>query len=54
MKPSTMVRRIHSYAGLGHFCGLYTYNADYVYRATAELKVSRILVRQAHRSWIRH
>lgn len=43
-----MVRRIHSYVGLGHSCGLYTYNTDYIHRAAAELKVSRVLVRQAH------
>jgi sulfoacetaldehyde dehydrogenase len=43
-----MVKKIHSYAGLGHSCGLYTFNQDYIHKAASELKVSRVLVRQAH------
>jgi sulfoacetaldehyde dehydrogenase len=43
-----MVKKIHAYAGLGHSCGLYSFNQDYIHKAAAELKVSRILVRQAH------
>ncbi|MGD2185715.1 MAG: aldehyde dehydrogenase family protein [Desulfobacterales bacterium] len=43
-----MVKKMHAYAGLGHSCGLYTFNQDYIHRAAAELKVSRVLVRQAH------
>jgi len=43
-----MVAKIHNYAGLGHSCGLYTFNKDYIHRAASELKVSRVLVRQAH------
>lgn len=42
------VGRIHSYAGLGHSCGLYTFNQEYIQQAALKLKVSRILVRQAH------
>jgi sulfoacetaldehyde dehydrogenase len=43
-----MVKKIHAYAGLGHSCGLYSFNQGYIHKAAAELKVSRILVRQAH------
>ena len=43
-----IVRELHAYAGLGHSVGLYTFNQDYIHRAAAELKVSRVLVRQAH------
>lgn len=43
-----MVTKIHQYAGLGHSCGLYTFNTDYIHRVALELKVSRVLVRQAH------
>jgi sulfoacetaldehyde dehydrogenase len=43
-----MVKKMHAYAGLGHSCGLYTFNQDYIHKAAAELKVSRVLVRQAH------
>lgn len=43
-----MVRKLHEYAGLGHSAGLYTSNQEYIHRAAAELKVSRVLVRQAH------
>jgi len=43
-----MVKKMHGYAGLGHSCGLYTFNQDYIHKAAAQLKVSRVIVRQAH------
>ncbi len=43
-----MVKKMHGYAGLGHSCGLYTFKQDYIHKAAAQLKVSRVLVRQAH------
>ncbi len=43
-----IVTKIHEYAGLGHSCGLYTFNAEYIDKVSSTLKVSRILVRQAH------
>lgn len=43
-----MVTKMHEYAGLGHSAGLYTFNQDYIHKAAATLKVSRVLVRQAH------
>ena len=43
-----LVSKLHSYAGLGHSCGLYTFNPDYIQKAAAKLKVSRVLVRQPH------
>lgn len=43
-----MVKKMHEYAGLGHSCGLYTFNQDYIHKAAAQLKVSRVIVRQAH------
>jgi sulfoacetaldehyde dehydrogenase len=43
-----MVMKMHEYAGLGHSAGLYTFNQDYIQKAAAFLKVSRVLVRQAH------
>ena len=45
-----MVKKMHAYAGVGHSCGLYSYNQAYIHKAAAELKVSRVLVRQAHAS----
>ena len=43
-----MVMKMHEYAGIGHSAGLYTFNQDYIHKAAAVLKVSRVLVRQAH------
>jgi sulfoacetaldehyde dehydrogenase len=43
-----MVKKLHEYAGLGHSAGLYSFNQEYIQRAASELKVSRVLVRQAH------
>lgn len=42
------VKKLHAYAGLGHSCGLYTFNQEYIHKAASSLKVSRVLVRQAH------
>ncbi len=42
------VTELHEYAGMGHSCGLYSFNADYIDKVASELKVSRVLVRQAH------
>lgn len=43
-----IVTRLHEYAGMGHSCGLYSFNPDYIHKVAATLKVSRVLVRQAH------
>lgn len=43
-----MVSKMHEYAGLGHSCGLYSFNKTYIDKVAASLKVSRVLVRQAH------
>ena len=40
--------RLHAYAGVGHSCGIYTFNNDYIDSVASALKVSRIMVRQAH------
>jgi acyl-CoA reductase-like NAD-dependent aldehyde dehydrogenase len=42
------VAKMHDYAGLGHSCGLYTFKPAYIDKVAARLKVSRVLVRQAH------
>jgi sulfoacetaldehyde dehydrogenase len=42
------VTRMHEYAGLGHSCGLYSFNPEYIDKVASELKVSRVIVRQAH------
>jgi sulfoacetaldehyde dehydrogenase len=43
-----LIATLHRYAGLGHSCGIYTFNPDYIHRVASAAKVSRILVRQAH------
>jgi sulfoacetaldehyde dehydrogenase len=43
-----LIEKLHRYAGLGHSCGIYSFNADYIHRVASVAKVSRILVRQAH------
>ena len=43
-----LIEKLHRYAGLGHSCGIYSFNADYIHRVASAAKVSRILVRQAH------
>jgi len=42
------VTRLHEYAGMGHSCGLYSFNPAYIDKVASELKVSRVIVRQAH------
>ena len=43
-----LIEKLHRYAGLGHSCGIYSFNSDYIHRVASAAKVSRILVRQAH------
>lgn len=43
-----IITKIHNYGGLGHSAGIYTSNADYIDKMGQALKVSRIMVRQAH------
>jgi len=43
-----IVTKLHHYGGLGHSAGIYTFNADYIDKLGSALKVSRIMVRQAH------
>lgn len=42
------VTRMHEYAGMGHSCGIYSFNPEYIDKVAASLKVSRVIVRQAH------
>lgn len=41
-------RKIHAYAGMGHSCGIHTFNPDYIDKLGENMKVSRIMVCQAH------
>jgi acyl-CoA reductase-like NAD-dependent aldehyde dehydrogenase len=43
-----IVNRIHEYAGLGHSCGIHTFNTEYIDNVSLKTKVSRVMVRQAH------
>jgi len=43
-----MVTKMHEYAGMGHSCGLYSFNPEYIAKVASRMKVSRVLVRQAH------
>ena len=43
-----LIEKLHRYAGLGHSCGIYSFNSEYIHRVASAAKVSRILVRQAH------
>jgi len=43
-----LIATLHKYAGLGHSCGIYSFNPDYIRKVATAAKVSRILVRQAH------
>ncbi len=40
--------KILDHCGIGHSCGIYTFNQDYISRVGEEIKVSRVMVRQAH------
>jgi sulfoacetaldehyde dehydrogenase len=42
------VNKMHEYAGLGHSCGIYAFDNQLIHKVASALKVSRILVRQAH------
>jgi len=42
------VIKIHDYAGIGHSCGIHTFNTDYINRLALTVKASRVMVRQAH------
>jgi sulfoacetaldehyde dehydrogenase len=42
------VTKMHEYAGMGHSCGLYSFNPEYIDKVASRLKVSRVIVRQAH------
>lgn len=43
-----LTAKLHRYAGLGHSCGIYTFNRDYIHTVAANAKASRVLVRQPH------
>ena len=42
------ITKMHEYAGLGHSCGIYSFDSKLIHKVAASLKVSRVLVRQAH------
>lgn len=42
------ITKMHEYAGLGHSCGIYSFNSETIDKVASSLKVSRVLVRQAH------
>ncbi|MBW1903463.1 MAG: aldehyde dehydrogenase family protein [Deltaproteobacteria bacterium] len=42
------VTKMYEYAGMGHSCGLYSFNQEYIDKVASSLKVSRVIVRQAH------
>jgi sulfoacetaldehyde dehydrogenase len=43
-----LIEKLHTYAGMGHSVGIYSFNRDYIHKVALAAKVSRILVRQAH------
>ena len=43
-----VANKLYEYAGMGHSCGLYSFNQDYIHKVSSSLKVSRVMVRQAH------
>ncbi|MRR12511.1 aldehyde dehydrogenase family protein, partial [bacterium] len=43
-----LIGKLHTYAGMGHSVGIYSFNRDYIHKVALAAKVSRILVRQAH------
>jgi sulfoacetaldehyde dehydrogenase len=43
-----LIQKLHTYAGMGHSVGIYSFNRDYIHKVALAAKVSRILVRQAH------
>lgn len=42
------VTKMHVYSGMGHSCGLYSFNPEYIDKVASTLKVSRVIVRQPH------
>lgn len=42
------VSKLYDYAGTGHSCGLYSFNAEYIDKVASTLKTSRVIVRQPH------
>ncbi|MBW2593892.1 MAG: aldehyde dehydrogenase, partial [Deltaproteobacteria bacterium] len=42
------VTKLHEYAGMGHSCGLYSFNSEYIDKVASDLKVSRVMIRQSH------
>jgi sulfoacetaldehyde dehydrogenase len=43
-----MLTKIHAYAGVGHSCCIHTFKKEYIEQLGENIKVSRIMVRQAH------
>jgi sulfoacetaldehyde dehydrogenase len=43
-----LIATLHKFAGLGHSCGIYSFNPEYIRKVASAAKVSRMLVRQAH------
>lgn len=43
-----IITKLHDYAGKGHSCGIYTFDAKYIDKVSLAVKASRIMVRQAH------
>jgi sulfoacetaldehyde dehydrogenase len=43
-----LIEKLHTFAGMGHSVGIYSFNRDYIHKVALAAKVSRILVRQAH------
>ncbi|MBN2132442.1 MAG: aldehyde dehydrogenase family protein [Sedimentisphaerales bacterium] len=43
-----ITRKIHEFAGMGHSCGIHTFHREYIDQLGLAMKVSRIMVRQAH------
>jgi len=41
-------KQLTEYAGIGHSCGLYSFNQEYIDKAGRTLKSSRIIIRQPH------
>jgi acyl-CoA reductase-like NAD-dependent aldehyde dehydrogenase len=40
--------KLTEYAGVGHSCGLYTFNQDYIEKLGETVKSSRLIIRQPH------
>lgn len=42
------VTKLYEYAGMGHSCGLYSFNPEYIDKVASTLKTSRVIIRQPH------